>query len=116
MDQAELFLVEVKRILRQGRYDFLGDRRCNDNTLAELGWTTDIMVDFLIDELSPEDLYRKGVEIKDPRLKNKYKRLIACEFKKHVLVEGIGVVELFIRLAKVYGEAWVVIISFHVSR
>lgn len=116
MDQVELFLREVKRLLRQGRYDFRGERKCNNDTLTSLGWTTEIMIDFLIDELSPEDLYRKGVKIEDPKLKDEYGELLACEFKKRVLEEGTDDAELFIRLAKVYGEEWVVIISFHVSR
>lgn len=112
MDQIELFLKEIKQLLAQGKYDFLDRREHNKRTLLALGLDVKMVVQFLIDELSAGDLYRRGVEIEDPKLKAQYGQLFACEFKKSVSDADM---ELFIRLAKVYGQEQVVIISFHES-
>ena len=111
MDPVELFLRETKRLLREDKYHFL-EREKNKRTLIKLGWTIDMVVDFIITELTPEDIYRSNVEIGDSKLKEKFGELFAYEFKRNIPEQDL---ELFIRIAKVYGEELIVIISFHES-
>lgn len=110
MNQAELFLSEIKRLLRQNKCVFLGERDKNKRTLLSLGWSYKMMIDFIINELTVKDIYRSKVEIKDSKLCEEFGELLAYEFKKYLQDEGI---EIFIRLAKAYGRELVVIISFH---
>lgn len=112
MNQVELFLKKVKQLLKEGKYDFL-NRETNLETLGLLGWSVDIAIDFLINELFAEDLYSEGmIEINDSKLKEEYGDLFAFEFKKYIADQNM---ELFIRIAKTYGKDQIVIISFHES-
>ena len=100
---VELFIREFKRAVRENRWQFIR-RRKNLEFLGKLGWTEQMVVEYLAENLSPKHCYKGPEEERN----SSFEPGVIFVFK--MVVESFMV---YIKIKKISREEFYAILSFH---